>query len=460
MAYALPLGAALLSVPFYLHLLGPPRYGTFVLILALSNYACFLDLGFGKASAYFFAKPVTSAESQRLYASSLAFCGMVSVLVALGGILLTPWLTGLLPDIGQTLPGEMTRSVGFACATIPAMALVTLLTGTYQGLHRFHQLSAILASSGIALQLLPLGACTLVGARLDIALATVMAVRWIQVFILIVALRRTLAWTFRDAFARAPLRALVDFGRWPAVLSLLGAVLNTGDRTVISAVVGPVALAAYSVPFDLTNRLMIISGSVANTIFPLLARNETDIALRVRRTREAMMGLLTPVVMVVILILYPFLRLWVGQTIADQSRMIGEVIICGVWLSAIASLSQSRLLAEQRGKEITANYAAQLLPFFAGVYWSARAFGLIGCAIVWTIRSAIDAVIFIWLARDGEGLIGPLVRHGGLLMVALLIAAFTVNPIARGVALALLLPVSLLISRRQIGLVTARFLQR
>lgn len=462
MAYALPLGAALLSVPFYLHLLGAPRYGAFVLILAISNYASFLDLGFGKASAYLLARVVPDPADpmpRRFYATALTICGLVSIAVGLAGFLLASWLTELLPRISGASRGEMLASVLFACATIPGMALLTFLTGAYQGLHRFHRLSAILAGGGIALQILPLVACAIIGARLDVALATVLVVRSVQVLVLIGALRQIVPW-HRGDIAREPLRELINLGRWPAILNLLSAVLNTGDRTVISSVVGPVALAAYSVPFDLTNRLMIVSGSVASTIFPLLARAESSISERVRRTREAMLSLLTPIVVTVILVLHPFLKLWVGAAIANQAWMIGEIIICGVWLSAMASLSQSRLLAEKRGKAITVSYAAQLLPFFAAVYFGARWLGLVGCAIAWSLRSAVDAVVMIWMARDGAGLARPLCLHGSLLILALLSSGLTTALAYRAIALAFLLLISLLVSRRQIVLVIARFLHR
>lgn len=460
MAYALPLGAALLSVPFYIHLLGAPRYGALVLILAISNYASFLDLGFGKASAYFLAKvppDPTENTSGGYYFTALIVCGAISFAVSLLGCLSASWLTDLLPSIHGAPRREMLGSVLFACATVPAMALLTFLTGAYQGLHQFHRLSAILAGGGVATQVLPLVACVILGARLDIALGAVLVVRALQVLVLIIALSRILPWQ-SSYLALQPLRQLIDFGRWPALLNLLSALLNTGDRTVISGVAGPSALAAYSVPFDLTNRLMIVSGSVSNTIFPLFVRDEKSISERVRRTRDAMLGLLTPIVVTVILLLHPFLELWVGYAIADKARMVGEIIICGVWLSAITSLSHSRLLAEKRGRAITANYAAQLLPFFAGVYFATQFFGLIGCAIVWSLRSAIDAIVLIWMARDGEGLARPLCVYGGVLLLALTVAGTTTTLTYRAVALAILLAISLFVARRQIGLVIARFL--
>lgn len=462
MAYALPLGAALLSVPFYIQLLGAPRYGAFVLILAISNYASFLDLGFGKASAYFLAKAPPHAEekaSGEYYFTALIVCGGISAVVGLLGCMSASWLTDLLPLIDGAPRREMLASVLFACATVPAMALLTFLTGAYQGLHRFHRLSAILAGGGIATQILPLVACALLSARLDVALAAVFFVRALQVLVLVIALSRILPWK-SGSLALKPFGQLIDFGRWPALLNLLSALLNTGDRTVISAVAGPTALAAYSVPFDLTNRLMIVSGSVSNTIFPLLARDEKSISERVRRTRDAMLGLLTPIVVTVILVLHPFLELWVGTAIAERARMVGEIIICGVWLSAMTSLSQSRLLAEKRGRAIAANYAAQMVPFFAGVYYAAQTFGLVGCAIVWSLRSAVDAIVLIWMARDGEGLARPLFIHGGVLLSALAIAASTTTLVYRAVALSILLVISLVAARRQIALVITRVLSR
>lgn len=459
LSHALPLLAGLASVPFYIYLLGAPRYGLFILVLAVANYACFLDLGFGKAAAYFLARlgpDARPATRQRYYVPALGLCASVSIAIAAIGLATAPWLTDLLPAIEGASRQELVRSVVFGMAMVPALAAITFLTGVYQGLHLFHRLSAIVATSGIAIQILPLIACVVLGARLDVAIATVAIIRIVTVIMMMLMVRRNLPFRGTHGSALQPLRAMLVFGRWPALLSLLGAVLATGDRLLITGALGPVALAAYSIPFDLANRLMIVSGNVANTIFPMLAQGADEAAGRVQRTRDALLGLLTPLVVGIILLLYPFLHLWVGAEIARQSRMVGEIIICGVWLSAVASLSLSRLLAEERGWQVTLNYALQLLPFFVCTYWAARGFGLIGCALVWSLRCAVDAGVLIGLARDGRGIVGSLARHGVLLAAALGIAAITTEPIQRGLALVVILPISLFISRRQIRVVVMR----
>lgn len=454
-AAALPLAAALVSVPLYLSELGAARYGILVLLLALLNYSTSLDLGVGKAVAFFLAR--RDYGSDPTHAGTIVAGVKVALLLSAIPALATLPFSTLLADWLPAIPGgdsrELPLAAAFALLSVPAMALMTVMIGAYQGLQRFFVLNAIVAGSGVALQILPLIACLIFGARLDIALVAVFASRVATVLLMALLLRDN--WPLQLAQpgkARSHRQRLLGFGKWQAALNLLANILTTGDRVIVSAVGGATAVTAYSIPFDLMNRLMIIASSVSNTLFPVLATDAASISGRVARAGDTTIALLTPISASMILVLHPFMSLWVGTELADQSWMIGEIIALGVWFTATSALLQARLMAEGRGHLVAASYTAQLVPFFVVAWGATLYFGLIGTAMAWTLRCVADAGIMLRLSGNFT-LLKALARHGIVLALALVGAAASTWLQERIVLLVFLGSLSMWLSRSQILLV-------
>lgn len=460
-AYGLPLAAGILCVPFYLRLLGEAGYGGLILLLALLNYSTALDLGGGKAAAFLIAKARTGAAEIR---STVAAGGIVVVLlvcVPLAACMLIgrAHLANLLPEIGGVQSGELVNALTFAVLTVPTMALISFLTGLYQGELRFFRLNGIQAAGGVALQLLPLAVCWFVAPRLDVAMGAILATRLAMTVAMLAytGSAATIAWALLRPDG-AVLRELIRFGRWPAVTNLLAAIMTSGDRFVVSNLAGASAVTAYAVPLDLANRLMIVVGSVANTLFPALAGDEGDAARKSRSVGRALISILTPISAAMIVLFYPGLQVWIGDKLADRGRMIGEVIVVGVWATAITAIAQTRLLASDRGKLVVASYTCQLPLFFLGAFLGMSWFGLIGVAVAWSIRCHVDAVALLVLSGDGLGLLREIWPHFLVLILALIAASIEQDIVRRLGMLLGICAISVFFSRASLMLVARRLL--
>ena len=458
-AFGLPLAVGLIAVPFYLRLLGPELYGALILFLAALNFAGLLDLGAGKAAAFRIARADrrSSQPDEETAASGMALCLLVCLPILAAIILARDALAPLLPlPAGATL-SDMSLALVLGALAIPLVAIMNVLVGVFQGQLRFFQLNAIQAGGGIAMQLFPLMACWLIAPTLPVAIAAVLGARAVQTLVMV-------RWR-RDRANSAPpslrprLAVMLDmlrYGRWPALQFMLASVLTLGDRFIVSHLGGPAQVTAYAVPFDLANRLMIVAGSVANTLFPSLAGDAGDAPRKTRLAVHSVIALLTPICIAICLALDPFLRLWIGSELAEAGRMVGELILVGVWATAVTAVVQARLMAMARASALAASYAVQLPLFFLAIYAAYGAFGLVGVAAVWAARCYVDAVAAMAMAGDGFAVLRDLAPHAVLLAGALAISALDLPVAARLSALLVIGGASLVLSRGTIVLVVTR----
>jgi O-antigen/teichoic acid export membrane protein len=458
-AFGLPVLTGIVTIPAYLIILGAEKYGVFILLLALLNYAAFFDFGAGRAVTYQIARSRADVKksSNGIAIEGLLLCLVICLPVTLALLFSREQLALLLPAQPHTNPAEVISAVSISVFTIPLMAFISLLTGVYQGSRSFYRLNAIQAIGGIAVQILPLIICILVESRLDVAMLGVLIARLSLVFFMILLAERTyMQIQALSKLSFLTVKELLFFGRWPTIMSLVGSIISSCDRFFISNLSGAAAVAAYAVPSDLTNKLTIIAGSVANTLFPSLVSDSEDASRKTRAVSRATIALLTPAGVFLVGLLEPFLKLWIGAELAAQGRMIGEIVSLGVWATALGALAQARLLAMNKGAKVVMSYAIQLPIFVITVYFATMYFGIIGTAIVWAIRCHVDALMMQYLTGDGWGVLRDAFPHGALLLVTVILAGSDHSKSLEISIFLITMALSVLLSRQSLVIVVAR----
>jgi O-antigen/teichoic acid export membrane protein len=98
----------------------------------------------------------------------------------------------------------------------------------------------------------------------------------------------------------------------------------------------------------------------------------------------------------------PFLTLWTGHDFALHASAIGEAILVGVWINSLAFLPSSHLQATGRPGVVARLHLIELVPFLALLWWALHAFGLVGAALAWSVRSAVDGILLFAAAGFGR----------------------------------------------------------
>lgn len=418
---AIPIALALLTVPLYLRLVGPDRYGVLAIAWLLLGYFGLFDLGLGRATSFRIAA-LRDAPPQARADTFWAALSVNLVMGIVGGCVL--WLAGALFfekvfKVDEALRAEILRAMPLLACAVPIATLTGVLTGAMQGRERFLETNAISVASTALFQILPLLWAWRFGPDLVGLLAAAIFARGGSVAALMYRCYASIAKGQKRRLVRAEIPALLRYGGWVTTSSIFGPLLVIADRFVIGAVLGAHAVTAYSVPFQLAQRIQVLPSALTTALFPRMSAAEN--AKRRDMAHDASMLLasaITPIVITAIFVLEPLLKLWVGVDMAKLSTPLGRILLLGFWANAFALVPFMKLQSGGRPDLVTKVLLIEVPPYLGALYVGMKFFGLPGSAMAFAARCIVDFVLLTWAAgRDFR--LAPLL---GLHLVALIAA--------------------------------------
>jgi O-antigen/teichoic acid export membrane protein len=170
--------------------------------------------------------------------------------------------------------------------------------------------------------------------------------------------------------------------------------LTLFDRFVIGAIAGMNAVTIYSVPFNILMRVSILPTSWQNALFPryvMVSEEESRRLLSSSVRCQAWM--MTPIILTGILLIKPFISLWIGPLFAAKAAPVGQILFLGLWFTALACVPY--YLLQSRGRpDIPAKFHVIELFFYAPMLWFLIGqLGVNGAAWAWDFRVALDMAL-------------------------------------------------------------------
>jgi O-antigen/teichoic acid export membrane protein len=421
----LPMGLSLLTIPLYIHLIGESRYGILALVWLLVGYFGLFDLGLGRATAQRIAALPADDKAARAGTFWTALA-MNAALGVVGGLIIWPaavYFFGHVFAVEEGLRAELADAIPWIILAVPLATVSGVLSGTLQGLARFYELNVISVLSALLTQLLPLAVVWQYGPDLALLLPAVILSRLLILSVMFQRCRRHVCRGYPAAFSPACAKRLLRYGGWVTVTSLVGPMMVILDRFVIGALMGARYVAYYTVPFQLGERTRGIASALAAALFPRMAsasgaesQRLAGIALR------ALAAVTTPAMLLGILIMQPFLSLWISPEFAGQAAPVGGILLFGFWLNSFAVIPYTLLQASGRPHIVAQCHLAELLPYFVLLYLGLDAYGLAGAAVVFGLRVASDMLLLMFFAGHLRQGVRLLALPGSLLLCALLAA--------------------------------------
>ena len=223
----------------------------------------------------------------------------------------------------------------------------------------------------------------------------------------------------RPKFHPKEIPLLLKFGGWVNLTSIVGPVLVIVDRFAIGAVLGTTALAIYTVPFQLAQRIAIVPGALVNALFPRMTASSPEARDSMgRRATQTLACVVSPMVLFGILVLQPFLYIWVGADIASQAAPIGRLLFVGFWANAFALVPFIFLQASGRPDLPPKMHLLEIPAYLTGLYFGMKYFGLVGCATAFGVRCVLDYVLLSTVAGKRFHHVPLLVANLALLCLA------------------------------------------
>jgi O-antigen/teichoic acid export membrane protein len=406
----------LVTVPWYLELLGQAAFGVLTLIWLLVTYFRLFDFGLSRAVTQRLATVSADEESaRRIVWTALLISVSIGLLGASLFWLSAPWTISQWPELRQ--------SVGWLAAIIPLVTVTATLLGALQGRQQFLQMNSAMFIGLLLMQLAPLLVIVNTGGGLEQVIPIVVLARLTMLLVLLTLCGRQRLVSPRPHFCRTEARQILRFGAWAGVSSIINPMMTALDRFVIAAQRGAAAVPIYAVPFQLVERSLILATSLSEALYPRLsALTEMDARALTRRSAETLVMLLTPLSIGGLFLFEPILHWWIGPAFAKDSAKVGQWLIIGFWTNALASIPYAYLQARGRPDIVARFHLIEVLPYLVALYVGLQYWGLLGAAIAFGLRTTFD-LLLLWRAAElGLSAAQRLVPSLLLLLVAFALA--------------------------------------
>ena len=398
---ALPIAMALVTVPMYLKLVGPDRYGVLAIAWLLLGYFGLFDLGLGRATSFRIAALRDASPQAR--ANTYWAALTVNIMIGLaGGFVMwagAGFFFAHVFKVNQSLRAEILQGVPLLAASVPVATLTGVATGALQGREKFLETNTISVVSTALFQLIPLTIAFAFGPKLVWLLFGALAARGLALLLLAYRCHIALTRGLRRRLDLNEIPTLLKYGGWVAGVSLVGPLLLIVDRFIIGAVVGAAAVAAYTIPFQFAQRIAVLPGALMNALFPKMSgASRAEFAALAEKATRTLAAVMTPMVLAGLFALGPFFDIWVGKSMSAQAAPLGRVLLIGFWANAFALVSFTRLQASGRPDLVTKILLIEIAPYWLCLWLGMVWLGAWGSALAFSVRMVADYFLLTWAA--------------------------------------------------------------
>ncbi len=395
---ALPILVLLVTVPLYLEQVGAARYGALAISWLLIGYFGQADFGIGRAVTRRLAALSGSHAAQRagIVSSGLIVTAVIGVLGAASVYVLGGWFFAVPFEVETRLQTELLASLAIIAIGAPVVGIIGLASGSLMGLDRFRPVAMGNMVGSSLTQVLPLLAVFFVSSHLAVLIAASLVARLVHLAVLLPAVRSSVFSGQRFLPSSAEARGLLKFGKWVMVSALVGPLMIVLDRFAIGGVLGAVAVAAYTIPFQIASRTMILPSAFMQALFPQFSADQGNSdASRPALYVTATASLFAPVAIALICLAEPLLALWLGAELDARSVAVAQIVMAGFWINAVGAVPFTLLQARGEARFTAMLHLAELPFYLAALLLLGQAYGLAGMAAAFALRCAADCVILL-----------------------------------------------------------------
>jgi O-antigen/teichoic acid export membrane protein len=403
------MGLNVVFVPLMLHSFGTEIYGVLsVTWMVLANLG-WLDFGFSRASARYVSQELVHGRYDDAALWTLTAVVSQAVLGGLGAILISRLAPFIVDHIHvQTSHRELVvLTLRLFAFSIPIDFANRSITGVMQAGQRFDWVNGLSLFSSLS-TFGVYGVGILRGADFRAVIYGLFVLRVVNLLAaywgatkVLPSLNSLSYFEGLTASYWSRAVALVRYGLWVASAAVVGPILLFFDQWMISVIVGVSFLPYYTIPSNLLMRLSLLSSSLTTTLFPAFTAMEakTDWARIDRyfvRAHRYLLTIIIPILFVLFVWGGEILRLWIGPAFAAQATVPLKVLVFGFVMGLLAPLSAALLEAVGRPDVLVKVYLVEL-PFNVIFVWAlTKYFGLVGAALSYTVRTAIETIA-LWV---------------------------------------------------------------
>jgi O-antigen/teichoic acid export membrane protein len=395
-----PTVLALVTVPAYLRLIGPERYGVLAIAWLVLGYFGVFDLGLGRATAQRISALRDAGAEARATAFGTALVSNLCIGL-IGAAIMWPasrLMFAMEMKLTPDMLAETLTAVPLLALAVPVATTLGVFSGALMAREQFYVTNRISIVNTCLFQILPLAVAWLWGPNVTTLLAASIAARLIGLVLYWRACNREFG---ADAFRRfdiGQLRQLLSYGGWVTVAAVFNPFIIVTDRFLIGAMLGSYAVTVYVVPTQLTSRVLTISAALCNALFPRMAVADGDDAARLARDGVGVqLALMTPLIAGAYVLMQNGLDVWVGHKLGHDTTPIARILMLAAWLNMFSNVPYSQLQARGRPDLVTKVMLVQLPFYLVALYFAVLSWGVWGAAMVYFVRYMVDLLALDWV---------------------------------------------------------------
>lgn len=452
-----PLVIGIIAIPFLIDLLGITRFGILTLAWVFIGYSNIFDFGLSRAGIKFISNSIGDEKRNEI---PLIFWTLITVLLSIGvlfAIILFSTSSHLLTFIleaNNDLENEVLYLIRVVAITLPVVLLISGLNAYLTAFQSFKWISSIQVTSGILNYTAPVLILLFYEGLIPVML-TLFFVKILILGLYAFSVKLTSKGQLGSPiFSFEHMKELLTYGGWVSVSNVLSPLIDYIDRFYIAFLIGAGVVAFFTTPMDVLLKLGIIPVSVVVVLFPAvssLSRSNRDKAIRFTTTGiNLTLILLFPIVAVLVLFAEELLNLWIGSEFAENSTLVAQILLIGIFLKSFTNYSVTYLHGIGKPKQTALVHIGEAMIYVFVLYFAVREFELIGAAVIHSLRLSADFFLMKMLVyREGHKLKRSILKSVSVISLCalLLIGLFFIDAIIIKIFISIfLLPASIIIS--------------
>ena len=321
---------AIATTPYIVRNLGVDSYGLYVIVSVVMGYFSFLDLGLGAALVKYISEYDAAGDARAVERIVRTGSGLFLVVGALGAGIIAV-LSSVLVEHVLTL-GESEKDVARVAFYLAALGfLVNLPAQTFSVVP-----SALQRFDVVVVRTIVFGTASIAGTIVVLAfgygLLAVLVVNLVITILTAVSFylkSRTLlpGVSFMPRISRPELRLLLGFGGLKAVQRISTRIVFQLDRLVVGAFAPIAAVAYYSVPLALSQRVGGLVGNVGTALFPAASalagqRDERRVEELYLRAMKLAALITLPIASMMFFYAHEIMRYWLSPEFEANSSSV------------------------------------------------------------------------------------------------------------------------------------------
>jgi O-antigen/teichoic acid export membrane protein len=203
-------------------------------------------------------------------------------------------------------------------------------------------------------------------------------------------------------FNKKVAKSLLSFGSWITVSNIVGPLLLYLGRVFIIIMLSAEAVAYFVTPYEIVSRLLIIPGVVVSVIFPafthFFVKKESVVKALYRKSLLYIFIIMLPTCLFGFLFAREGLSWWINEDFSQNSYLVAQLLIVGVFLNSFGHISQTLIQGYGRPDLTAKLHLLELVTYIPYLMLLIDTYKIEGAALAWTIRVALSTVVLAYLA--------------------------------------------------------------